>query len=135
METDRGLLFVYGTLLHGFNNDFAKNLHKNSNFVSKATITGQLFAISWYPGAIYDPSTTDLVFGEVYEMQEIVEMLRMLDDYEEITEDESNSLYIRRIVPVLLENGTVVNCWTYLYNQSVTHLPRIESGDFRLFNA
>lgn len=134
MDTDCGLLFVYGTLLRGFNNDFAKKLHENSKFVSKATFSGKLFAISWYPGAVYNVHDTDYVYGEVYSMQKIVETLKDLDEYEEVSEDARTSMYIRQIVPVTLENGDTLNCWTYLYNQPTEGLERIESGDFRKFN-
>lgn len=134
MDTDCGLLFVYGTLLRGFNNDFAKKLHKNSNFVSKATFPGKMFAISWYPGAIYNVSATDYVYGEVYSMLEIAKTLRDLDEYEEVSEDARTSMYIRQIVPVTLDSGDILNCWTYLYNQPLEGLKIIEGGDFRKFN-
>ena len=124
-------LFVYGTLMQGFDNQFAEKLQKTSVFKGKGSFPGLLYAVSWYPGALYFEESNSLVFGEVYQMFNVPELLRDLDEYEDVFEDESASLYVRKIVPVNAGNKTVVDCWVYLYNQSVEDLKKIESGNFR----
>ena len=127
-------LFVYGTLMLGYDNPFAKKLQKTSIFKGKGSFTGLLYAVSWYPGAVYSEETITLVFGEVYQMFNVPELLRDLDEYEDVFEDERASLYVRRVVPVRQHNGEIIDCWAYLYNQSVGGLQEIKSGDFRDFN-
>jgi gamma-glutamylcyclotransferase (GGCT)/AIG2-like uncharacterized protein YtfP len=38
--------------------------------------------------------------------------------------------YVRRMIPLTLEDGTASEAWTYVYNWPVGHLPRIASGHF-----
>lgn len=130
MRSATDYLFVYGTLLQGFDNDFAKVLHKQAQFQGNGSFPGMLYAVSWYPGATHDPTSATRVYGEIYKMTDAAAMLHLLDEYEEVTTDEQASMYLRRIIPITLEGGTVLNCWTYLYNQPVTHLLKIESGKF-----
>ena len=127
-------LFVYGTLMQGFDNPFAEKLQKNAVFKGKGSFPGLLYAVSWYPGALYFEESNSPVFGEVYQMFNVPELLRDLDEYEDVFEDERASLYVRRVVPVRLHNGEIIDCWAYLYNQSVGGLQEIRSGDFRDFN-
>ena len=134
MNTAPEYLFVYGTLMQGFDNDFAKKLHQFSTYKTNGSFPGMLYAVSWYPGAIYIPDAPKRVFGEIYELSAHANLLPELDEYEDVNEDEKLSLYLRQIVPVTLENGLVMNCWTYLYNQTVAGLEEVENGDFRNFS-
>lgn len=134
MNVSSDYLFVYGTLMQGFDNDFAKKLHQFSNFEFNGFFSGILYAVSWYPGAIYVPDSQKRVFGEIYRLSAYANLLPELDEYEDINEDEKLSLYVRRMVPVTLKNGSVLNCWTYLYNQPIVGLKEIESGDFRNYS-
>ena len=124
-------LFVYGTLMRGFDNPFAEKMHRNSFFKGNGSFPGLLYKVDWYPGAIYKTDCLSMVYGEVFMVHNSVALLRDLDEYEDVFEDEDNSLYVRRSIPIEMENGSIVNCWTYLYNQPVTDLKLIESGNFR----
>ena len=124
-------LFVYGTLMHGFNNPFAEKLHASSVFIGNGSFPGLLYQIDWYPGAIYKKDSKSVVYGEVYQLQNAPDLILELDEYEEVLEDESVSLYVRRIIPVKVENESFLDCWVYLYSQSVADLRRIETGIFR----
>jgi gamma-glutamylcyclotransferase (GGCT)/AIG2-like uncharacterized protein YtfP len=123
-------LFVYGTLMQGFNNPFAKKLHESAYFEDYGNFAGVLYAVSWYPGALYDPDSSGKVYGEVYRMKNATELISVLDEYEDVLPDETESLYIRRTIPVYTNQGQI-HCQTYLYNQPVTTLQLIASGDFR----
>ena len=133
MFPENTYLFTYGTLKKGFENPFAERLRLTSFFEGEGYFNGRLYLISWYPGAIYDQLETAKVHGEVYRLNG-TEILHALDEYEDVFEDESISLYIRRIVPVTLKNDTVLHCWSYLYNQPVDHLKKIKNGNFRDFS-
>ena len=123
-------LFVYGTLRRGFSNPYAQVLQQNATWIGKGTFPGVLYQISWYPGAIYTPDSLSKVQGEIYELtQNADQIVQELDKYEDITAE--NSEYIRDIIPVYTEDGRVIHCWTYLFNQPVNGLQLIEDGYFR----
>lgn len=122
-------LFVYGTLKRGFDNPFAKILEENARFVGNGSFPGKLFKISWYPAAIYEKDSPKRVQGEVYELVRQPEfVLKELDQYEDITPE--NSEYVRAIIEVTTEDGNLINCLAYLYNQATDGLIELESGLF-----
>ncbi len=124
-------LFVYGTLMTGFDNPFSRALSGKAELKGNGTIPGSLYLIDWYPGAIYQPDSDRQIHGEVFLLVSPSETIPLMDTYEEIEEEESKSLYLRRVVPVRMSTGKILSCWTYLYNQTVLDLPLIESGNFR----
>lgn len=130
MKTQSPYLFVYGTLMRGFDNPFAARLHANATYVGIGFFSGQLYRVSWYPGALHEPKSTSKVHGEIYQLHDFQELIQELDDYEDVKEQEADSLYLRRQVPVGTENGTVFVCWTYLYNQSLGNATLLASGKF-----
>ena len=133
MKSGAEYLFVYGTLMQGYENPFAQNLQEMSVFEGNGSFPGILYAVSWYPGAVYFEGSKTPVYGEVYQMLNVPELLRQLDEYEDVFEDESISLYLRRVVPVSFGNGETIDCWAYLYNQPVDGFQEIEGGSFRNF--
>lgn len=133
MYSHSDFLFTYGTLMQGFENPFAQKLRLLSTFEGQGSFPGSLFKISWYPGAVHAEHSDNRVYGEVYRLTRSAELLAELDEYEDVFEDEAQSLYLRRIIPIQMRHGPVVPSWVYLYNQSVTDLKKIENGDFRTF--
>lgn len=131
MNVPTNYLFVYGTLMQGFNNPFAEKLHESASFAGYGSFTGRLYQVSWYPGAVYLPDYPLSVYGEVYKLPTKPDLLTELDEYEDITEDKNQSLYLRCTIPVLMQNNMIIHCWTYIYNQSVAGLREIAGGDFR----
>jgi gamma-glutamylcyclotransferase (GGCT)/AIG2-like uncharacterized protein YtfP len=131
MTSSSDFLFTYGTLMQGFSNPFAQRLHALSTFEGKGSFPGTLYKIDWYPGAHYEVQSQKHVYGEVYRITSPEILFPELDDYEDVFEEEEKSLYIRKVVPVLMQDHSLINCWTYLYNQSITDLEIIESGNFR----
>ncbi|WP_242157592.1 gamma-glutamylcyclotransferase family protein [Aestuariivivens sediminis] len=119
-------LFVYGTLLSDVNNAMSKFLETHSEYVGKGYFPGKLYMVDWYPGAIAIKQGKNKVFGRIYRMSNAQKVLEVLDGYEGIDE----GLYKRHIMEVFLESKTVYNCWVYLYNQPITDLEQIQSGDF-----
>ncbi len=125
------LLFVYGTLMRGFDHPMAQLLSRSAAFIGEACCGGRLYLIKHYPGLVLSDDPDDRVFGELYRLSQPAALLREFDMYEACGDGfAAPTEYIRQLLPVMLAEGTAVEAWTYLYNWPVAHLPRIESGRF-----
>jgi gamma-glutamylcyclotransferase (GGCT)/AIG2-like uncharacterized protein YtfP len=125
------LLFVYGTLMRGFDHPMAQLLSRSADFVGEARCRGRLYRVKQYPGLVRSDDPGDVVFGELYRLRQPAELLREFDMYEACGEGfKPPTEYIRRMLSVNLGDEAVSEAWTYLYNWPVAHLPRITSGRF-----
>jgi gamma-glutamylcyclotransferase (GGCT)/AIG2-like uncharacterized protein YtfP len=125
------LLFVYGTLMRGFDHPMAKLLSVHAGFIGEARCRGRLYQVKHYPGMTLSDDLDEIVFGELYRLRQPVELLREFDMYEACGEGFAQPTeYIRQMLAVKLADGTGVEAWTYVYNWPVAHLPRIASGRF-----
>ena len=123
-------LFVFGTLLSGYDHPMSRMLSRRAELRGEARCTGQLYLVRHYPGMVPSTDDADQVFGELYLLRD-ADLLRELDDYEGCSEKYPQPHeYVRSRVAVTLSDGATVQAWTYLYNRPVTHLPRIKSGKF-----
>jgi len=128
MTSDR--LFVYGTLMRGFDHPMAQLLSRSADFLGEARCRGRLYLIKHYPGLVLSGDPADVVFGELYRLRAPAELLCEFDMYEACGEGFAEPTeYIRQMLAVTLNDKTV-EAWTYLYNWPVTRLPRIASGRF-----
>ena len=129
MMLDR--LFVYGTLMRGFDHPMATPLSRGADFIGEARCRGRLYRVKHYPGLLLSDAADDVVFGELYRLRQRAELLREFDIYEACGEGFAEPTeYVRQMLPVTLGDGAVSEAWTYLYNWPVAHLPRITSGRF-----
>ncbi|MDR3485640.1 MAG: gamma-glutamylcyclotransferase [Bradyrhizobium sp.] len=129
MTSDR--LFVYGTLMRGFDHPMAKLLQQAADFIAEARCRGRLYLVKHYPGLVLSDEADDVVFGEVYRLRQPKELLREFDMYEACGEGFAEPTeYVRQMLPVTSGDGAVSEAWSYLYNWPVAHLPRIASGRF-----
>jgi gamma-glutamylcyclotransferase (GGCT)/AIG2-like uncharacterized protein YtfP len=129
MTSDR--LFVYGTLMRDFDHPMAQLLSRSADFIGEAHCAGRLYLVKHYPGLVLSDAPSEFVFGELYRLTQPEALLREFDMYEACGEGFAEPTeYIRRILPVTLQDGAAVHAWTYLYNWPVAHLPRIASGRF-----
>jgi len=125
------LLFVYGTLMRGFDHPMARLLAANADFISEASCRGRLYLVKHYPGLVLRGDAADIVHGELFRLREVDAMLREFDMYEACGEGfPEPTEYVRRQLAVTLADGSMRDAWTYLYNWSVDDLPRIASGRF-----
>ena len=125
------LLFVYGTLMRGFDHPMAKLLSRSADFLGEARCRGRLYLVKHYPGLVLSDDSTDIVFGEVYRLRERDALLGEFDMYEACGEGfRQPTEYVRQMLQVVLDDGTAGEAWTYIYNWPVAHLPRIASGKF-----
>jgi gamma-glutamylcyclotransferase (GGCT)/AIG2-like uncharacterized protein YtfP len=134
MNSDR--LFVYGTLMRGFDHPMAQLLSRSADFIGQARCRGRLYLVKHYPGLVLSDGTDEFVFGELYRLTQPEALLREFDMYEACGEGFAEPTeYIRRMLKVALLDGAASGvgtseAWTYLYNWPVAHLPRIASGRF-----
>jgi gamma-glutamylcyclotransferase (GGCT)/AIG2-like uncharacterized protein YtfP len=129
MISDR--LFVYGTLMRGFDHPMAQLLLRSADFLGAATCRGRLYLIKHYPGLVLSDDPADIVFGELYRLRDRDALLGEFDMYEACGEGfPEPTEYIRRMLSVTHADGTAGEAWTYVYNWPVTGLPRIVSGRF-----
>jgi gamma-glutamylcyclotransferase (GGCT)/AIG2-like uncharacterized protein YtfP len=125
------LLFVYGTLMRGFDHPMAQLLSRSADFIGEGRCQGRLYLVKHYPGLVLSDDPADAVFGELYRLRQPNELLREFDMYEACGEGFAEPTeYVRRMLTVLLDGGAVNQAWSYLYNWPVAHLPRIASGRF-----
>ena len=129
MTSDR--LFVYGTLMRGFDHPMARLLAGHADFLGDATCRGRLVLVKHFPGLLLSNAASDVVHGELFQLRVPDELLRELDMYEACGEGfPEPTEYLRKLIDVTLPDGTTEKAWTYVYNWPVTDLPRIESGRF-----
>jgi gamma-glutamylcyclotransferase (GGCT)/AIG2-like uncharacterized protein YtfP len=125
------LLFVYGTLMRGFDHPMARLLSANADFVGEARCRGRLYLIKHYPGLVLSGDPADAVSGELYRLRAPEPMLREFDMYEACGEGFAPPTeYVRQMLSVTLTDGSASDAWTYVYNWKVDGLPRIASGKF-----
>jgi gamma-glutamylcyclotransferase (GGCT)/AIG2-like uncharacterized protein YtfP len=129
MISDR--LFVYGTLMRGFDHPMAKLLSRSAEFIGEARCRGRLYLVKHYPGLVLSDDPDEVVFGELYRLRAPGELLRELDMYEACGEGFAEPTeYVRQMLSVTSDGQTAEGAWTYVYNWPVARLPRIASGRF-----
>jgi gamma-glutamylcyclotransferase (GGCT)/AIG2-like uncharacterized protein YtfP len=129
MISDR--LFVYGTLMRGFDHPMAKLLSGHADFLGAGSCLGRLYLVQHYPGLVKSDDPADLVHGELYRLRQPDALLREFDIYEACGEGFAEPTeYLREMREVRVADGTASEAWTYVYNWPVTQLQRIASGRF-----
>jgi gamma-glutamylcyclotransferase (GGCT)/AIG2-like uncharacterized protein YtfP len=124
-------LFVYGTLMRGFEHPMSRLLSGSAEFLGAAHCHGRLYLVKHYPGLVLSDVPGDVVHGELYRMNTPQQLLATLDDYEGCGPDFAQpTAYLRQVLPVMLADGTVSEAWTYVYNWRVMESRRIASGRF-----
>src|ERR1700761_1755591 len=119
-------LFVYGTLMRGFDHPMAALLSRAADFIGEARCRGRLYRVTHYPALVLSDEAGDIVFGELYRLRQPAELLREFDMYEACGEGFAEPTeYLRQTLPVTLDGGVVSEAWTYVYNWPVAYLPRI----------
>lgn len=125
-------LFVYGTLLKGFDSYMSKFLNRNADFMGEAYIQGKLYEISCYPGVTLSKIPSEKVFGHLFKVHEFDKIFKILDDYEGVgdTTSEHANEYRRELIDTFLNDGRVLRTWVYVYNNATDHLRLIVSGNY-----
>ena len=125
------LLFVYGTLMRGYDHPMAKLLSRDADFLGEAQCRGRLYMIKHYPGLVLSEQATEVVHGELYRLHHPEELIATFDDYEGCGPTfEQPTAYLREALTVTLADGAGCETWTYVYNWPVDETKRIASGRF-----
>ena len=147
-------LFVYGTLRQGVSVPFKKKIEEEMEFVGKSQITGKLYDLGEYPGAVKERQKTEadgrdnvrvvpgkhktetagrgsVIKGEVIKINNPRKVMALLDEYEGYNPKKAKtSEYLREKEQVKLENGKEVEAWVYWYNLPVEGKRRIRHRDY-----
>ena len=129
MITVSQYLFIYGTLLaHG--NVYAQYLRQHCKLIGSGKFGGKLYDTGKYPAAILYVATGGHVYGSIYLMNEVENLLDMLDEYEGIgTNEPTPHEYIRQLVKIDAGHETIA-CWVYIYNWPIIHLQEVPDGKY-----
>ena len=112
-----GKLFVYGTLHPSRAPQALQDLVSRFRSCGRGTVKGMLYDFGAYPGVVLD-ETAGLVAGEVFLLPEDTDTFARLDDYEGyVPASLSESLYLRQVVGVRMEDGGELQAWIYVYNR------------------
>ncbi|MCP4754832.1 MAG: gamma-glutamylcyclotransferase [Proteobacteria bacterium] len=127
-ETEKTLLFVYGTLCRGLSRN---EVLRYSDYRGPAQTEGVLTDMGQYPALIPGEGT---VIGEVYEIAD-EDVLDRLDEIEGYKGDIINeSLYRREKRAVrLFSTGEWAEASLYVYNQPASPAVPIPGGDYRRY--
>jgi ribosomal-protein-alanine N-acetyltransferase len=127
---DCKLLFVYGSLLRGF------ELHHHlvrlgAKCCGKGRVAGQLFDLGRYPGARPSTLKGKWVCGEIYRLRRPQHDLRVLDAVEGFDPSAlERGEFTRAMTMVTLEGGKSRRAWMYWLNRPLPRTRRIASGDY-----
>jgi len=122
-------VFVYGTLMAGFDRRRRAGIDMRMRFVGRGWIPAALYDLGLFPAAV--PAPDRRVTGELYEIVDDPSVLAKLDEIEGYRPNEPDtSLYMRAQVPVTLESGAQETAWVYFYNAPLGQGQLIESGDY-----
>src|SRR6266403_451182 len=103
----QNLLFVYGTLMRGFDHPMAKLLSRSAEFCGEARCRGRLYLVKHYPGLVLSDDADDVVFGELYRLRQLEESFALFDEYEGCGPGVASPQYLRQVLPVTLDDGNV----------------------------
>jgi gamma-glutamylcyclotransferase (GGCT)/AIG2-like uncharacterized protein YtfP len=88
-----------------------------------------MYDIGRYPGAVRS-AAGDEVVGDVFLLTAPERVLRILDKYEGIGEDDRPSEFVRRRNRVRMRSGKQVTAWVYWYNFDPSKKLRIKQKDY-----
>ena len=124
-------LFAYGTLQPGLAPEQVADVVRELASVGKGSVPGTLYDLGSFPGAVLESSSSRRISGTVYRLPAGADILPRLDEYEEYyPESPKASQFIRRLCPVQLTDGRMMECWVYEYNGRRDRAPILESGAY-----
>lgn len=110
MSGQTATIFVYGTLKHG--ERFHCLLGEDVKLLGGATVNAQMYSLpEGYPALVPGEG---IARGEVYSMS--TDKLRTLDELEGYVPDEPANLYRRTEENVRADNGRLLSCLVYWFN-------------------
>ena len=124
-------LFIYGTLLPGEAPEEIASIVKRLRRLGSARVRGRLYDFGEFPGAVLDPSSRTMVYGELVALPSDEGLLEALDRYEEFdSSDPKRSLFIRKKTKIWMANGSSREGWIYVYNRHPGRAKLVRGGDY-----
>lgn len=124
-------LFIYGTLLPGEAPEDIASIVKRLRRLGSARVRGRLYDFGEFPGAVLDPSSRTMVYGELVALPSDEGLLEALDRYEEFdSSDPKRSLFIRKKAKIWMANGSSREGWIYVYNRHPGRAKLVRGGDY-----
>jgi gamma-glutamylcyclotransferase (GGCT)/AIG2-like uncharacterized protein YtfP len=124
-------LFIYGTLLPGEAPEEIASIVKRLRRLGSARVRGRLYDFGEFPGAVLDPSSRTMVYGELVALPSDEGLLEALDRYEEFdSSDPKRSLFIRKKAKIWMANGSSREGWIYVYNRHPGRAKLVRGGDY-----
>ena len=94
-------------------------------------MSGRLYDLGQFPGAVFDADAATLVHGEVLQLAADATLLKQLDEYEGYNPDSpAASLFVRERQLIALPDGKSLPCWVYLYNRDPASAQLIATGNY-----
>jgi gamma-glutamylcyclotransferase (GGCT)/AIG2-like uncharacterized protein YtfP len=95
-------------------------------------VSGTLYDLGTYPGAILDAGVEGLIYGTVMRLPDDPQVLRDLDAYEGFEADcPEASLFLRERVTVVMADGGRLTCWMYALHRLPEGAQVLANGRFR----
>ena len=124
-------LFVYGTLRKDARNSMYQLLMHQATFVGCAWVQGRLFNLGEYPGLVPSFDSGSWVQGEVYALDNPLQTLSRLDEYEGCAPSDPEPHEFERVeLDVVMKSGKRENAWAYVYKGSTMNKREILTGDY-----
>jgi gamma-glutamylcyclotransferase (GGCT)/AIG2-like uncharacterized protein YtfP len=129
-------IFVYGTLLRNIPGTKFHLLAPYARFLGSARIRGRLYDLGEYPGVVPAIGEAHWVQGEVYAIDGSADVWEQLDAYEGCgSMDPIPHEFERAATEAVMNDGTCLTVWMYVYLRSVNGRREIASGDYRDLSA
>jgi gamma-glutamylcyclotransferase (GGCT)/AIG2-like uncharacterized protein YtfP len=127
------VVFVYGTLRSDAGHEMHAVLTAHAVLLGPATVHGDLYALREFVALAPREAASSVVTGELYEIRSdaVDRLLRILDDYEGLSDPSQPHDYRRDVVTAALTDGRTLRAWAYVLNRSADGLRRIPSGDYK----
>jgi len=132
-------LFVYGTLLADANHAMGSLLRRHATRIGTGSIRARLYIVpdpfdrtNAYPGAMPSGDASERVYGEVYAISgDSGRLLATLDEFEHCSQERPEPHeFMRRTVPVTMQDGTSLPATVYLYTWDVSRARFVPGGRF-----
>jgi gamma-glutamylcyclotransferase (GGCT)/AIG2-like uncharacterized protein YtfP len=103
---------------------------QHAEFNCKASISGRLYDVGLYPGAILLGHRNERVFGELWQLSNCrTDLIDILDIYEGCAQcSPKPHNYSRRKVVIRATNGVRRVAWMYVWNGIIDPTARIANG-------
>jgi pyruvate carboxylase len=127
-------LFVYGTLRTAINNPLYQKIKDDVEWIGESEVQGELYDLGNYPGAVPSHDKASLITGEVLKIKNEEKLLKILDEYEGLSQTNAGNTEFRRDeVNIKLPGGSEAKAWIYWYNFSTDGNRRIAEKDYLEF--